>query len=204
MLEKQISKKKLERLTIHGGDYRRAGHRAGSELTLSKLRKLLEDDVKNLSRMTTSSSTSSSSSAASSNGSREGEEGKGSAPEEGVDEDAQESSEDNGRTSTKKAPGSGGRKIQFLDISDEELDLIMDRSKLFVPVEEEGRAAEEVPALDEDGMATVEAKAAETPAFKMVEVLGGHLKISDVVPLSGAMYDIVTNEQQSSLLQAIN
>jgi SNF2 family DNA or RNA helicase len=25
MMEKQISKKKLERLTIHGGDFRRAG-----------------------------------------------------------------------------------------------------------------------------------------------------------------------------------
>jgi hypothetical protein len=52
MMEKQISKKKLERLTIHGGDYRRAGERSGAQLTISRLRELLDDDVKNLSRMT--------------------------------------------------------------------------------------------------------------------------------------------------------
>lgn len=49
MLEKQVSKKKLERLTIHGGDYRQAGKRMSSNLTISKLRQLLQDDVKNLS-----------------------------------------------------------------------------------------------------------------------------------------------------------
>ena len=48
MMEKQISKKKLERITIHGGDYRRAGQRTGCDLTLERLRQLLEDDVKNL------------------------------------------------------------------------------------------------------------------------------------------------------------
>ena len=53
MMEKQISKKKLERMTIHGGDYRKAGQRGeGSHLTLTLLRQLLEDDVKNLARMT--------------------------------------------------------------------------------------------------------------------------------------------------------
>lgn len=50
MMEKQISKKKLERLTIHGGDFRKAGERSGNNLTLSRLRELLEDDVKNLDR----------------------------------------------------------------------------------------------------------------------------------------------------------
>jgi len=52
MMERQISKKKLERLTIQGGDFKRAGERSdasGGGLTLGKLRKLLEDDV-NLSR----------------------------------------------------------------------------------------------------------------------------------------------------------
>jgi ATP-dependent DNA helicase len=48
MLEKQVSKKKLERLTIHGGDYRQAGRRLSSNLTITKLRQLLQDDVKNL------------------------------------------------------------------------------------------------------------------------------------------------------------
>ena len=56
MMEKQISKRKLERMTVIGGDFRKAGRRAGSELTLAKLRDLLSDDV-NLSRMTASSST---------------------------------------------------------------------------------------------------------------------------------------------------
>ena len=56
MIEKQISKKKLERMTIHGGDYRKAGQRQeGSHLTLALLRQLLEDDVKNLARMQTAS-----------------------------------------------------------------------------------------------------------------------------------------------------
>lgn len=55
MMERQISKKKLERLAVYGGDYRQAGKRAGSELTLSTIRKLLEDDVKNLGRMSSSS-----------------------------------------------------------------------------------------------------------------------------------------------------
>eukprot|EP00607_Mallomonas_marina_P010165 CAMPEP_0182419294 /NCGR_PEP_ID=MMETSP1167-20130531/3704_1 /TAXON_ID=2988 /ORGANISM="Mallomonas Sp, Strain CCMP3275" /LENGTH=717 /DNA_ID=CAMNT_0024594119 /DNA_START=47 /DNA_END=2204 /DNA_ORIENTATION=- len=48
MLEKQVSKKKLERLTIHGGDYRQAGQRASGQLTMSRLKQLLEDDVKGL------------------------------------------------------------------------------------------------------------------------------------------------------------
>jgi ATP-dependent DNA helicase len=56
MMEKQISKKKLERLTVIGGDFRKAGARGdGTELTLSKLRQLLEDDVKNLSRVSSNS-----------------------------------------------------------------------------------------------------------------------------------------------------
>ena len=50
MMEKQISKKKLERLTIAGGDFRKAGERSGSNLTISRLRQLLEDDVNNMSR----------------------------------------------------------------------------------------------------------------------------------------------------------
>jgi len=51
MMEKQISKKKLERMTIYGGDFKKAGTRGvEGELTLQKLRLLLEDDVKNLSK----------------------------------------------------------------------------------------------------------------------------------------------------------
>jgi ATP-dependent DNA helicase len=47
MMKKQLSKKKLERLTIHGGDFRRAGRRQGS-VSIEDLRKLLEDDVRSI------------------------------------------------------------------------------------------------------------------------------------------------------------
>ena len=46
IMKKQISKKKLERLTIHGGDYRQAGRRQSKAVTIDDLRLLLEDDVK--------------------------------------------------------------------------------------------------------------------------------------------------------------
>lgn len=46
------SKKKLDRLTISAGNFSRAGEREGGNLTLKRLKDLLEDDVKNLSRMT--------------------------------------------------------------------------------------------------------------------------------------------------------
>jgi ATP-dependent DNA helicase len=52
VMEKQISKKKLDRLTISAGNFSRAGERAGGNLTLRRLKELLEDDVKNLARMT--------------------------------------------------------------------------------------------------------------------------------------------------------
>ena len=49
MMKRQISKKKLERLTMQGGDYRKAGRREGQQqVTLTELKALLEDDVKNL------------------------------------------------------------------------------------------------------------------------------------------------------------
>lgn len=46
MMEKQISKKKLERLTISGGDFRKAGQRSSSTtITIDDIRRLLEDDL---------------------------------------------------------------------------------------------------------------------------------------------------------------
>ena len=45
MMKRQISKKKLERLTIHGGDFRKAGKRHSQSVTIEDLRRLLEDDV---------------------------------------------------------------------------------------------------------------------------------------------------------------
>ena len=57
MMERQVSKKKLERLAIVGGDFGRAGSRDGGSMSLQRLRKLLEDDVKGLaSRRTDASS----------------------------------------------------------------------------------------------------------------------------------------------------
>jgi hypothetical protein len=97
MMKKQMSKKKLERLTMQGGDYRKAGRREGQQsVTLDELRALLQDDVKNLHR-------------------REQEGRRASA---GADVSA----------------GAGeGTAVEWIqkDISDHELDLIMDRRKLF-------------------------------------------------------------------------
>merc|ERR1712151_297610 len=48
MMEKQISKKKLERMAIVGGDFRKAGLRSRKEVSSSVLRNLLSDDIKDL------------------------------------------------------------------------------------------------------------------------------------------------------------
>lgn len=48
-MERQISKKKLERMTIAGGDFRRAGTRSKGNLSFEYLSKLLESDVKDMS-----------------------------------------------------------------------------------------------------------------------------------------------------------
>jgi plastocyanin len=95
MMKKQMSKKKLERLTMQGGDYRKAGRREGQQsVTLDVLRALLQDDVKNLHR-------------------REQEGRRASA---GADVSVET-----------------GTAVEWIqkDISDHELDLIMDRRKLF-------------------------------------------------------------------------
>merc|ERR1712176_603467 len=48
MMEKQISKKKLERMTIAGGDFRKAGRRSKGEITNQVLSNLLESDIQDL------------------------------------------------------------------------------------------------------------------------------------------------------------
>jgi len=48
MMEKQISKKKLERMAIVGGDFRKAGSRSKGEFRTESLNELLDDDVKDL------------------------------------------------------------------------------------------------------------------------------------------------------------
>ncbi|KAJ8612137.1 hypothetical protein CTAYLR_002446 [Chrysophaeum taylorii] len=53
MMDKQISKKKLERMAIAGGDFKRAGQRSTTkDLSLDTLRTLLADDVDMASRVT--------------------------------------------------------------------------------------------------------------------------------------------------------
>jgi ATP-dependent DNA helicase len=49
MMEKQVSKKKLERMTIVGGDFRKAGSRSRGEINPEKLSTLLQSDIKDLS-----------------------------------------------------------------------------------------------------------------------------------------------------------
>ena len=48
MMEKQISKKKLERMAIVGGDFRKAGSRSRGDFSSNRLNELLADDIKDL------------------------------------------------------------------------------------------------------------------------------------------------------------
>jgi ATP-dependent DNA helicase len=48
MMEKQVSKKKLERMTIAAGDFRKAGVRSTGDMTFEKLQNFLASDVKDL------------------------------------------------------------------------------------------------------------------------------------------------------------
>lgn len=48
MMEKQISKKKLERMAIQGGDFRKAGSHSRGEISDKALSTLLDDDIKDL------------------------------------------------------------------------------------------------------------------------------------------------------------
>lgn len=50
MMERQISKKKLERMTIAGGDFRKAGRRThGDHVSFDHLTNLLQSDIKDIS-----------------------------------------------------------------------------------------------------------------------------------------------------------
>merc|ERR1712160_76395 len=48
MMEKQISKKKLERMAITGGDFRKAGIRSRGEFSFKSLDSLLSSDIKDI------------------------------------------------------------------------------------------------------------------------------------------------------------
>lgn len=48
MMEKALSKKKLERMAIAGGEFRQPGQRASGEMSFKHLTELLSDDIKDL------------------------------------------------------------------------------------------------------------------------------------------------------------
>jgi len=48
MMEKQVSKKKLERMTIAGGDFRKAGRRSRGDIDVEQLSSLLQSDIKDM------------------------------------------------------------------------------------------------------------------------------------------------------------
>ena len=180
MMEKQISKKKLERLTISGGDFRKAGARSEStNLTINKLRKLLEDDVNDLMKRKN---------------------------------DVAASLQDM----------SGDAAASPEDITEDELNLIMDREKLFQILESESEAdLLETPAKDSN--LDINKSAAITPSSNSTTSSGSKRKLSlekenfpavgssvsttNVittsvssavgVPLEGRMYDVISVEQFS-------
>ena len=149
MMEKQISKKKLDRMTMHGGDFRQAGKRAGSQLTLPYLRRLLEDDVQNLDRMRMTG-------------------GGGSV------------ASDCGRSCGSEE--SSAALLGESDIPQSELDMLMDRERLF---------------------ATVSQNAADVSEEAEEEAGGGGGGGDGLTPIptEGTMYDIVAPQQSS--LQAV-
>jgi hypothetical protein len=48
MMEKALSKKKLERMTIAGGEFKKPGKRSSGEMSFTQLSDLLSDDIKDL------------------------------------------------------------------------------------------------------------------------------------------------------------
>jgi hypothetical protein len=189
MMKRQISKKKLERLTIHGGDYRKAGQREGgrSGISIDDLKGLLEDDVKNLSRMETTAAT------------------------------------DNLQH---QAMGDNTSSYLQRDISDAELDIVMNRELLFghlAPLtnpdnhfgelngphfdDSEKRAIEEVlltAAADEEEEVNASANEGGEAATQYMAPSELAIRSDDVlVPVEGDMYDIVVNSSGASLLSSI-
>jgi hypothetical protein len=246
MLEKQISKKKLERLTIHGGDYGVAGKRSGGQLTLNKLKRLLEDDVKNLGRMSMSTNASATAPVASASP-------RGQSPATTAASATTASSGDTavvdgssrarrslsqGKANNTEVVGSskGGsprRKNMVViddsdddaqdteiqssaDISAEELHLIMDRCSLFPAFFRAGQhhhcSSQKLAAKgsDESKVSLAVSDATGTPESIVASSLYSSSSAVSVireclVPLEGAMYDIVSDgSDQSSMLQSLH
>lgn len=147
MMKKQLSKKKLERLAIQGGDFRKAGRREGKAVTVDDLRKLLEDDVRGIHR-------------------------------KGVEEQLNH------------------------EISDVELDMIMDRPRLFlsesiaVPIKEEILTTPNHK-LNQKRIRNSSTKKASTAQF--IEELKAEEALGDI-PFEGDMYDIANIDTSGVLL----
>ena len=165
MMEKQISKKKLERLTISGGDFRKAGVRSEStNLTINKLRKLLEDDVNDLMKR-------------------------------GGKCDMAASLQD-----------IKGDNVNTCDITEEELNLIMNRDLLFPVLENE--VAQVTPVKDTtlglgNSPSSTQSSSSkrklnqEKENYSDISVRTVPPVVTAGVPLEGRMYDIISVEQFS-------
>ena len=151
MLAKQISKKKLERMTITGGDYKKAGSRSTNrELTLSRLRELLEDDVKTLHKRSTS------------------------------DKGKHQGYKDNAGTE---------------HITDTELDMIINRNLVFAALEKHTNSSSSSSSSSNDDGTDMEAG---------IESTSSGTTSTSVVPLEGAMYDIILPKSDGGSLGGIN
>jgi hypothetical protein len=188
MMKKQISKKKLERMTVTGGDYRKAGHRVGQQqVTLSELRMLLEDDVKNLGRresLAASASSCSSSLASSGRKRKSGAIGGGEEKEaQGAAGDAVKVEEVAAELKGQAAAHNEGEWLQR-HISDKELDMIMSRDSLFpktVP-----KASTVSPATGNSSSATLSGSAAAAAAGTAAAGTGGMRPSGSVASLMAA------------------
>ena len=165
MMERQISKKKLERLTIQGGDFRKAGERShDTQLSLNKLRKLLEDDVKDL--------------------------------------------------NVKRGSGinfAGVGTCDNEDITEEELNMIMDRDRLFRTISTSTSTSTSIAVETENKDASIERlDPMQSPIPTTIGATGSCTAISisnkkrkredemsdsDLIPTEGRMYDIISMEQ---------
>ena len=221
MMEKQISKKKLERLTIHGGDYRKAGkirqilteyvsvfwnfifhfkifvqlerffllflllffllsncnidcifllfyfslgERTGGQLTIRRIRELLDDDVKNLARMTSKSMLS------------------------------LDSLSSLATATTTESVDNTNSISNLTDISDDELHMILDRKRIFQITD----VKVEIGVNDGDKSSTKKSlsKASLKASSSSSEDEGG------VIPTEGLMYDIIDNTHAGSMLSS--
>lgn len=182
VMRKQMSKKKLERLTIHGGDYRKAGRRQSEQVSVADLRALLEDDVKNLSRREN---------ALQSGQSRRQRSVKGTSPASvaAVTE----------LTAADESDNSIAASWIQKDISTTELDLIMDRELLFSNLNRDSSKL------------TLNSEHSESTGVTTAEDCAKHCDDSSddgasfcQIPVEGDMYDILADGPTNSTFLSLD